>query len=388
MSSTRTNSNGDFRPERWASSPALDRPLKANLVAARCSTLETPDLRELVWFVQALSLHHGGLRWAAAEIAPDSIAPEDRVKWLASLCLDPATNAELQLVAPKLHELLASYTRQRSDGGAITEIGTLIEDALNYCSHARCMVLVSGNPRIGKTWAAKRWTELRPGRARFCEVPSSSDDSSFFMALARALGITIESTVKRLKLQPRIETVLRCPDLTLVMDECANLYPGHCWRDHSRPARVSWIMGMVNAGASIALLVTPNFFASQQDYLDHSRWNDTQFYGRISRYVTLPERLSLANLEKVARAWLPHGEKRAIESLADMANLSQKHAAAIEHAVKLASYFAKQDGRDRAEWPDVLRAIKSGGMPADTALAAAIEHAAARRKTPANGSRR
>ena len=88
------------------------------------------------------------------------------------------------------------------------------------------------------------------------------------------------------------------------------------------------------------------------------------------------------------RAWLLHGDKRSIEALADYANLSQKYLAAIEHTVKQAIYLAKQDGRDKPEWLDIQSAIKTGVMPSDAALAAAIESAAGRRKTPANGSRR
>lgn len=95
MSGTRTNENGAFRQERWASSPALDRALKANLVASRVSVLESAEQRELVFFVQYLSLFAGGLRWAASEIGPDGLTPDDAEKWIARLCLDPASDADL-----------------------------------------------------------------------------------------------------------------------------------------------------------------------------------------------------------------------------------------------------------------------------------------------------
>jgi hypothetical protein len=95
MSSTRTNQDGEFKQERWASSSALDRALKANLVAARCSTLESAEQREAIWFLQYLSQHPGGLAWAASEVAPNFIASEDRETYLAAICLDPAQNQEL-----------------------------------------------------------------------------------------------------------------------------------------------------------------------------------------------------------------------------------------------------------------------------------------------------
>ena len=107
----------------------------------------------------------------------------------------------------------------------------------------------------------------------------------------------------------------------------------------------------------------------------------------IEKYVWLPESLPITDLEKVARAWLPHGDKRSIETLADYASLSQKYLATIEHTVKQALYLTKQDGRERPEWLDIQRAIKTGVMPSDTALAAAIERAAGRRKAPAPSPR-
>jgi hypothetical protein len=387
MSGTRTTESLIFRQERWASSPALDRALKANLVAARCGVLESAEQREAIWFLQHLSMHAGGLRWAASEIAPDFMRDDEKEKWLAGLCLDPATNFDLQVALPKLKRLIGNYTESKQAGAAITEAGSALCAALDYCSQSRCLVLISGRPRLGKTFMAKAWIEHRPGRARYCQVPSSADDLAFFTAIARALGITIESNAKTKNLRPRIEAALQGGDLILVLDEAANLYPSHNYR-LARPARISWLMtGLINQGASVALLVTPQFFNTQSDYVDKSGWAAAQFMGRIEKYVALPESLSIDDLEKVARAWLPHGDKRSIEALADYANLSQKYLAAIEHTVKQALYLAKQDGREKPEWQDIQRAMKAGVMPSDSALAAAIEQAAVRRKSPASGSR-
>jgi hypothetical protein len=389
MSSTRTAGNGSaFRQERFASSPALDRALKANLVAARASVLDSAEQREAIWAIQSLTMHSGGLRWMAAEIAPDFLRGEAREKWLASLCLDPATNLELEIALPKIKQLMADYTKQKTDGVADTQIVSAVNEALDYCSRSKCLVMIAGRPRLGKTLAARHFVNQHPGRARYCEVPSSPDDLSFFTALARALGITIESNAKRKNLQPRIEAALQGGDLVLVLDETMNCWPAYNYRQQSRPARIAWIMGMINSGASVAMLVTPNFFANQQDYLEKSRWNDAQFYGRVERYFSLPDTLPISDLEAVARAWLPHGDKRSIEALADYANLSQKYLAAIEHTVKQSLYLAEQDGRNKPEWRDIQHAIKTGLMPSDAALAAAIQSAAACRKAPANSSRR
>jgi hypothetical protein len=387
MSSTRINQSGTFCQERWASSPALDRALKANLVAARCATLQAAEQREAVWFLQYLSMHAGGLLWAASEIAPDGLHGADGEKWVARLALDPAANSDLENSLPALKRLMADYTRQKSEG-AVTEIGRLVCDTLDFCSESKGLVLISGQARRGKTWAARRWVEQHPGQARFCETPSSQDDLSFFIALANALGITTESNAKRKNLAPRIEAALEGGDLVLVLDEAANLWPACNRHPTTRPARIAWIMEIINRGAVVALLATGNFFAAESDYLEKSRWQSAQLYGRISRYTPLPESLSISDLEAVARAWLPHGTQRAIEALADVAALSQRYLAAIEHAVKQVTYFSRQDGRERPEWEHIARAIKSGVLPGETALTAALAGAAGHRKPLASGSRR
>ena len=337
----------------------------------------------MIWAMQYFSLFPGGLSWAAAEIAPDEVDREWRQLWLSKLCLDPASNDELRPVVPRLRHLVDNYTRQKSEGVAVTEIGREIYSALDYCNLARCLVVISGAARRGKTFAAQRWVELNPGRARYCEVPASADDTSFMMALARSLGITIESNAKRKNLQPRIEAALVDGDITLILDQAAQLWPSHNYRKHSRPARICFVMEMVNRGASIALLITPNFFSFQQDYMEKSRWIDSEWWGRVSKFIQLPETLPIGELEKVARAWLPHGDRRSIEALADAANLSKKYLAAIEHTVKQANHFAQKEGRDKAAWPDIYRAIKCGVLPSDEDLALAIHRAGVRRKASA-----
>ena len=146
--------------------------------------------------------------------------------------------------------------------------------------------------------------------------------------------------------------------------------------------------GLINQGASVALIVTPQFFNTQADYVNRSGWASAQFVGRIEKFVPLLDQLPISDLEMVARAQMPGGNQRSIEALADYANLSQKYLAAIEHTVKQAAFLASRAGRDRPEWLDIQRAMKESAMPSDTALAAAITNAAMRRKLPATDSRR
>jgi hypothetical protein len=373
MSSTRTaNAGSPLKQERWASSPLYERAIKANLVAQRCSVVESPAPRECLWFLQKLSMKAGGVRWAANELSV-------REDWLTRLCLDPSTNNELQILLPALSKLMVEYAHAQSEGVAVTKIARMIFEGLNYCRESRCMVLISGQPRTGKTFAAQTWCAQNPGKARYIQTPSSADDLTFFSAIARGLGITIESNAKTKNLRPRIEATLQTGDLVAVFDESANLWPGHSYR-LARPSRICWLMQIINQGAAVALIETPQFFTAQMDYVKKTGWSAAQWDGRIERYIPLPERLSIEDLEAVARAVLPSANQRSIESLADYANLSGKYLAAIEHTVKQARYFAQVDGREEPGWSDIVRAMKDSVMPADSALAAAIETAAARRK--------
>jgi hypothetical protein len=79
MSNTRRNSTpGIVRQERFASSQEFERGLMANLVAKRCSVLESAADRELVWSLQLLS-HRPGLKKLAADLVagfPERIATD------------------------------------------------------------------------------------------------------------------------------------------------------------------------------------------------------------------------------------------------------------------------------------------------------------------------
>jgi hypothetical protein len=257
---------------------------------------------------------------------------------------------------------------------AITDIGWQIHQGLEYCCNSRGLVLMSGRARIGKTFAVQSFCKIHPGRARYCEVPSSSDDLAFFTAIAQALGITIEVNAKTKNLRPRIEAALRSGDIALCLDAAEFLWPSYTYR-LARPLRICWLMQLVNLRVPVCLIATEEFFNAQQAYEKKSGWQSAQWTRRIGKFIQLPEKLGIADLEKVARAWLPDGEKKSIESLADLANLSTKHLAAIEHAVNQARFYAQQRGKASPSWEDVQRAIRESAIPSDVGLATAMNKA-------------
>ena len=493
MSSTRSNPDGPYRQERYASSPEFQRGLAAHLVAKKCELLDHPQDRALLYFIQRLSHDEGGLpklikdllalyperfgthsmlefklkpdQWcdatqarrirggilkdATEELAgrffpvkgdkqrhapllisesdpcfadlgeheqadmrralareaqrqaalPDGYparaffercwkaAGEHLAKDLSDFCLDP----EWTLSEPRpwycadLVSILRDYQARRlarlQAGFVTTEIARRIDETLEYTLQERCMTLVYGMHRLGKSTAARHWCDCHSGQARFVEVPPGNDDISFFRAIAQALGISAGTGFKAVQLRERIEATLSTGHLALVMDEGHRLWPDRNLRD-AVPFRVSWVMAMVNAGVPISLITTPQFFNSQKQLEKRSGWNADQLVGRIAHVENLPETLGDADLEAVAKAFVPSGDADVVETLVLYAKSAAKYLKGIEDVVKRASFLARKGNRDNITLRDIKQAIEGSINPSDSALASALSDPPAKgRKT-------
>jgi hypothetical protein len=463
MSNTRRAESGKpLRQERWCSSDEFGRGLMANIVARRCSVLDSPEDRELLYHIQYRSHQKGGVSSLAKELIekfparlgtrsmqrfgmkPGQVYTATQVKairrelgaecldlplrgdadadiaefldrkktgledwrpdsykleeywdrntvvselpdFLEELCLKPSADLHGPWYFPDLIKTLREYfaeeaeeMRQRT---VTTAIGSMVFEEIDYALESKCMVLVDGPARIGKTFAAKAFCEQRPGRVRYVQVPSAADDIGFFRAIARALGVSINVNSKAAELRQRIEDTLQYGHLAIVFDEAHWCFPTSNYRD-ALPGRVNWILtALVNLGVPVALVTTPQFFLSQKTVERKTHWSSEQLTGRIDHRQKLPSSLSHGDLAKVARALLPEGDMRSINALADYAEASVKYLAAIESTVRRARYLAKRDHRDKVTSADVRRALTEGVIPSDTALRAVLDQ-------PANGRRR
>jgi len=492
MSNTRRQSaDAPLRQERFASSQEFERGLMANLVAKRCTLLDSAADWELVWFIQWRSHQPGGLKRFAADLCerfqdrlatlamqrlgckpgqvysakqveqvraeiPDGLiefplkgetdvadflsipdAPVDALaeymdddwqkerdaalvrlqrksdsqpssyeaarfsaccraaaaerleRFIAELCLDPGAQLldgspwYFPALVSTLREVMAEHAEIRSAAMQNTAIGAKVFDSLSYALESGKLVLIDGLPRRGKSFSAKAWCEQRPGAVRYAQVPATNDDFAFFRVIAECLGVSINLKSKAQELRGRIEETLQSSKLMLVLDEAHYLWPQSNYR-HTTPGRVNWLMtALVNHGVPVALVTTPQFFLSQKEIEDRTHWTSEQFTGRIGHYEKLPEKLSADDLRLVAKAMLPEGDARSIESLADYAQGSKKYLGAIEAAVPRARYNANRAGRDKVIFADVKQAILESVIPSDSALAAALAPATtSRRKRP------
>jgi len=314
--------------------------------------------------------------YALEEILTPKEAANKLAHFLEKLCLDPALEFKGPWYFTDLIKCIREWKSVRSAEAkaqtVTTEIGALINEELDYALESKCMVLIDGLARIGKTFAAKNWCDQREGRARYVQVPSRNDETGFFRAIAKALGIPCGLSWKSTQLQDRIEDVLQGGDLIIVFDEAHYLWPNSSYR-YALPVRVNWIMtALVNYGVPVALVTTPQFIQTQRIVEQRTSWTSEQFIGRIGKYKKLPDSLGKEDLQNVAKSFLPEGDTMSIEMLALYAQSSRKYLAAIEAAVRRARYLAMKEGRKSANRIDVKKAIQESAIPSDTAMAVAL----------------
>lgn len=396
MSSTRHAPEGaPLRQERYMSSPeyANRRGLLGNLVAQRCELLDNESHRSLIYFLQALSHRAGGLDKVAERLLlsapriPNRSEQQPRLRdHLVDLCLNPASRIDSFLGSfPKLPTALLEYQKAYSAAVQkqtyVTGLGKQIEKTLDFALKAKCMVLLEGNARTGKSFASKAWCEAKLGQARYLQVPSSNDDLGFFRAIAKGLGLSHASTLKGVQLRERIEDTLQTAHLMIVFDEAHYLWPQRNAKE-ALPQKINWIMtALVNYGVPVALVTTPQFAHSQKQVEKRTGWTSEQFIGRISSYRKLPKELDSSDLESVAKVKLPEGDRASIKMLVGYAKFSAKYLAAMDAAVKQARYLAQEDGREKVTFDDIEKAINEGVIPSDQALAQTLSEPAKNIKT-------
>jgi hypothetical protein len=312
---------------------------------------------------------------------------EDHLEELIrQLCLDPACVP--QNFAPwyfaKLEEALRAFIEQsisdRAEGLVTTEIGREVIETIEYTAFSRKLTLIEGNARTGKTFAACTWCEQHPGRARFIEVPTGNDETSFFRALARGLFLGNFAQYKAIEIRERVESVLLTGDLVLVLDEAWRLWPQQTEQRFGFPKRITWVMHMANQGVPICLLSTPQFLETLKAKEEKGGWNSAQFQGRLAEYKQLAADLSKKDLVNVAAALLPEADDQTLRAIADYARSSTRYLAAIETISTRARYLAGRAGRDTAEAEDVRRAMEESVIPSDSQLVRVLRPAAASRK--------
>lgn len=319
-------------------------------------------------------------------------ASQDLPSILREICLDPASRLDNERptyfvgLRDALLTLKAHRLELRRKGAVVTSVGTMIADLCRFAVKKQSMVIVNGTARIGKTHAARQWCEDFPGIARFAQVPSSSDEISFYRAIAESLGTSINLNSKAQELRLRIESVLRTSKLMLCLDDAHYLLPHSNYRE-ALPQRLDWLMSALNGrGVPLLLITTPQFFSHKKRLEEKTFWTGEQFVHRAI-YRKLPQELSESDITAVAHFMAPEAEDDVIQALVDNAMDSPNRLASIESTMKIAAYRAEECGRATPDRSDFVRAL-SEVMPSERAFAKMMATPSSKRGRIAAGALR
>ncbi len=236
------------------------------------------------------------------------------------------------------------------------------------------MILIEGVAGIGRTATTRAWCDAHAGLARYIEVPSSSDDRSFFASIARELGVARGASFKAQQIKVRVEEMLATSGLMLAFDESQYLWT-QIMRPRRTPDRLLWIKSILDAGTPIALIAHSDFSKWREHYVKRTLWPDEQFERRLNRRISLPTEHSREDTLKIARAHLPTGDSRSLKLLTSYAlGTEKKQASGIVEALESARYRAEQDGRDAVTFAEIEAALIHDHCFLSPASAGASQH--------------
>jgi hypothetical protein len=419
------------------------RPVPANLVLPKALLYRDRKLRELAFFIQAMSLYPGGLTGMAAQLVamfPERCRKEEskraselRLKsfiaahgedenleterysfqaqttellaeFLAELILNPDISLA-QIKAPcfdQLGDALIEFKRRHEESVmrdfVLTEAGKLVMETLDQSLSMSRMVVVEGNAGAGKSTNARAWCAARPGLARYISLSGITNRTSFFQKIGAALGFAASGR-KAMELQSRAEEFFARSKMMLVIDEAHYLFP-QTMRVASSPELIDWIdTALVNQGVPVALFCTDQFAKLKNRVERQTGWTSEQFMHRVFRYRKIEEKPPLADVEAVTRrllscawdhssqAWLPTTRacsEVAVEALSKYAHAQSIPLAVAASCVDEARLNAQKARRLVVTQSDIFTALDEGQIPSDTALVRAFRPVSAERRTRAS----
>lgn len=441
MSTRYQKTPGPLSQQKYMSSPEYAELHGVNGVAvsARVAVLLHAAKRDLIWFIQGLSVAEGGLRRVARELVemfPKRLADDglqlalghhaDRSEdvygyyhspnleeFLVDLCINPRIHfalpwedvdvsdietdsaieqnpglskgdfkkAELRYfrdIIGALFEYKKRHEAKVLENFQLTTIGRIIWKTLDHALGSRGMVVVDGLEGRGKTEAVKAWTDLHLGQARFVSLKGITSKTIAFREIAKALGIASSYTRSATQMQERIEDVLRRSKLMLVADEAHFLF-SQSPRVYSRPELVDWIdTALCNCGVPCALVTTPQLIVCMTRAVDQVGWNFNQFRRRVKRWVKLPASNSEEDIKAVARSVFKKADARTISEILSYALLSKRDLSAVGDVASEVRAMLGTDDLSKATVDYVRRAIDDFLLPSDQTF---LEDMAAARNT-------
>jgi hypothetical protein len=244
--------------------------------------------------------------------------------------------------------LLASRQAEIDDArtGIIeTDVSARVFEALDFTKESRSFVLIEGREGLGKSESARNWCRRHPGESVYVTLQSGTDEMTLFRCIAQAVGTACSIARKAGEIKANVEKALQPGHLTLVLDEAHFLWPQSARAQRSAPKRVDWLRtALIDHGVPVAIISTPQFFATQCDRFHRGGWNASQISRRLAHTERLPEKLSSADLQAVIKLHFPQIPKARVFDIAMLATGSLGSVGAIAHLRKRLDFLVGRKG--------------------------------------------
>lgn len=259
----------------------------------------------------------------------------------------------------------------------VTEIGRKIWETLDFGLKTGSMVLVDGLEGRGKTVATQAWCQAHLGEARYVSLKGINSKTAVFREMAKVLGVASSYTRKASEMQARVEDVLECSGLMIVIDEAHWLF-NQSARIYTRPELVDWVVtALCNRSVPVALVTTPQFLQCMGQAVHQVHWNHRQFQRRVARRVVLAKKNSFADIERVARSIFPGAATPVIKRILGYVALTKRDLSALGDLVRELNYKLSmgKPGIDGSsiEFEVLEELIDSHLVPGDAAFAEDLE---------------
>ena len=283
---------------------------------------------------------------------------------------------------------LIEYQRRQADeirkNFVLTAIGKKVWETLDFALKTGHMVVVEGWEGRGKTEAAVAWVRIHQGQAIFVSLKGVTNKTTFFRAIAKALGIASSYHRKSAEMQAHVEDVLVRSKLMLVIDEFHFAFPFGP-RISSRPEIIDWIdTALCNQGVAVGCVTTPQIITCVRRAEAQAGWNWRQFRRRVARWAVLPEWTAKSDLEAIAQKQMPGLSRAGIKLAVGYAQVSlqgvpSRDVSGLGDVATEARLLAENAGRDVVTFDDVKRATDDL-LSSDTAFASRMVPAAKRKR--------
>ena len=407
MSSTRHAPQGSaVSHERYMSSPeyAELRGIPGTAVTAKAQLYTDTRTRSLLFFLQALSIKEGGLRFVARALSEKlpSFREEALTEFLVELCINPKvgfsneTASDFNRVIDALRDFQDRYEAKVKSDFVLTTIGREIFETLDHALAIGKMVVIEGESGSGKTTAVEAWCAAHQGQVRSISLSGITHKTGFFRKLAGAIGLAAAKG-KAIDLQVRVEDFFRKTQLMLVIDEAHYLWPQY-QRSYSSPELIDWVnTALVNHDVPVALICTDQFAKLKARVETQTGWTSEQLEHRVKRYKKLSSTPTKEDLEAVAAIllamrWNSHDQRwnvsgpaphpDVIKMVVGYALTCKMQLAAVANTVEEARYQARKHDGSHVLATDIRAALFDFQIPSDEALQQAFQPTEKRRKLP------